>query len=285
MSTHRWSDTHVTSSGGGGFIDPQIGGRVHAPRIESTVVQRIEVFSKDEAGTERRLDLKDIPIGFHSGNRLLCVSWYPGNRAGEQVLYLENLDTREFHSPGIRITRKGWSIFSGLFRGIRVGMLVAVAALLPAGAIYGLPPGAMLSAFSNADEFEPRNCAVMDIKVPKSGSCPPGYTPVGQSRNLIHCRCTVTLQQRGGVGESVGRIKRAFADPRMVRTRNAALGAGLCAALLVWFRRNASTSARLSMAERAESRSLAFEAARLTAEKTGVALRVNERGNHFHLAP
>lgn len=53
----RWSETHVHSSGGGGFVHPTQGGHVSAPQVSSTVIDRQSYIVKTERG--REIELKD----------------------------------------------------------------------------------------------------------------------------------------------------------------------------------------------------------------------------------
>lgn len=100
VSSSRWSQTHVSSSGGGGRI---VGGTgyIAAPTIESSTSDKNEVFSISSDGQESRFVFENRAVGFREGNRIL-VAW--GSETGSkngQYYYLENLDTGEKsdHTP------------------------------------------------------------------------------------------------------------------------------------------------------------------------------------------
>ncbi|MDI1299549.1 hypothetical protein [Methylotenera sp.] len=64
FSNHKFSETHVSSSGGGGYVDAQYGGNVAAASVHSTVTTVHEFWIKDEAGKQHAINLrgKDIPL-------------------------------------------------------------------------------------------------------------------------------------------------------------------------------------------------------------------------------
>lgn len=55
VGSKTWTETHVTSSGGGGYIH-QGQGQIHAPTVRSTIVEKGEVWVRSRSG-------KDICIG------------------------------------------------------------------------------------------------------------------------------------------------------------------------------------------------------------------------------
>lgn len=65
LDTKNWSDTHVSSSGGGGYVGPK-GGFVSAPSIHSTVTQRQQTkfWVREADGMECEFTLMDTDCGF-----------------------------------------------------------------------------------------------------------------------------------------------------------------------------------------------------------------------------
>lgn len=96
VSVKRWSDTHVSSSGGGGSVAPKYGGYVAAPKVHSEVVQRQEVFLRNHDGKEMAFELGGTNVAAREGSTLL-VAW-GGFEEKEPPIYVENLDTGETYS-------------------------------------------------------------------------------------------------------------------------------------------------------------------------------------------
>lgn len=84
FSNNKFSETHVSSSGGGGYVDAQYGGNVAAARVHSTVTTVHEFWIKDEAGKEHAINLrgKDIPLAV--GQKVTLVS---GGFVGKDKYY------------------------------------------------------------------------------------------------------------------------------------------------------------------------------------------------------
>ena len=70
----KYSETHVSSSGGGGYVDPQYGGNVRAAQVQSTVVSVHDFWIKDEAGEEHPINLRGHDIPLATGQKLTLVS-------------------------------------------------------------------------------------------------------------------------------------------------------------------------------------------------------------------
>ena len=86
IGNRKWSETHVTSSGGGGFVGAY-GGVITAPSIQSRTVTRSEIWIRDEAGQERPLQLAGLDIPVREGHRIAVVWAVPdGKDSGEIVL-------------------------------------------------------------------------------------------------------------------------------------------------------------------------------------------------------
>jgi hypothetical protein len=65
-----WTETHVSSSGGGGYVHPTYGGHVSAPTVSSKIVEREKYFVKTDDGKE--VELKDAVTG-RKGHQVTLV--------------------------------------------------------------------------------------------------------------------------------------------------------------------------------------------------------------------
>ncbi|MDI1299550.1 hypothetical protein [Methylotenera sp.] len=74
LSTNKVSETHVSSSGGGGHVDPQYGGHVAAAQVSSTVTINHEFWIKEEDGTERAVQLYDNDIPLKVGQKITLIA-------------------------------------------------------------------------------------------------------------------------------------------------------------------------------------------------------------------
>lgn len=101
-SITRWSDTHIFSHGGGGFVSKD-GGHVAAPQVESTSIQRTELFLTTDNGLEIKLDLSGYNVSFREGSKIIAIR---GGERGEKVssfFYIENVETGETYSSVNRL--------------------------------------------------------------------------------------------------------------------------------------------------------------------------------------
>ena len=93
----KWSSTTVTSSGGGGYVHPEHGGVVSAPRVSSSVHQHQTFWVISPNGQETEVNNDDILGGF-SCREGQSVSLIWGARKGEQkgrYLLIRNNATNE----------------------------------------------------------------------------------------------------------------------------------------------------------------------------------------------
>lgn len=93
IAARRWSDTHVSSSGGGGYVDAKMGGHVQAAQVHSDVVQHMEIFIRtSDAEEEQRHDFGFTDLSFREGNDVFLITVKPeGGKC--QYAYVENIDT------------------------------------------------------------------------------------------------------------------------------------------------------------------------------------------------
>ena len=127
-STKRWSDTHIRSYGGGGYVGSG-GGYVSAPQVTSNVVQRLEISVRDSHGKESFEDVSGYGVRFKDGDGIAFLK----ETASENFVYLENTTTGEAYSFKFA-SRPG-----SAFKGFLIGMMSAiVAALMVSFGGYGV---------------------------------------------------------------------------------------------------------------------------------------------------
>ena len=88
----RWSDTHVGSSGGGGYVGTH-GGHVSAAQVHSDVVQRQSFFMKCEDGKDRQMNIESVSV---ADGHQLTIGWI-GSIKEDLVtyVYIRNETTRQ----------------------------------------------------------------------------------------------------------------------------------------------------------------------------------------------
>jgi len=131
ISTNKMSETHISSSGGGGHVDPQYGGHVAAAQISSTVITTHEFWLKEEDGTERAVQLrgKNIPLAVGQKVTLIAGSVLGEDQGYYVVLYNHNAKKHW-------LIQDGWSFYSchvpettEFMMGVKLGAVV-ISALL-----------------------------------------------------------------------------------------------------------------------------------------------------------
>ncbi len=127
ISVNKWSDTHVSSSGGGGYVNKH-GGYVSAPTVSSTITQNIELFSRSDSGQEKKIALANVNISFREGSKVLAVWGAEDGTDTGPFYYIENLDTHEVYAPEIPLCLDGWY---GIFNGLGRAMLLTAFAIIP----------------------------------------------------------------------------------------------------------------------------------------------------------
>ncbi|MHB1681008.1 MAG: hypothetical protein ACYCTB_10980 [bacterium] len=65
-----WTETHISSSGGGGHVHPEHGGYVSAPTIYSNVIERERYFVKFSNGSE--IELRDV-VSARKGHSIYLI--------------------------------------------------------------------------------------------------------------------------------------------------------------------------------------------------------------------
>lgn len=72
LSSDKNYETHVTSTGGGGYVG-QYGGHVAAPKISSHSIERHEIWIRDENGVEQSIQLSNANISLRPGQRISVI--------------------------------------------------------------------------------------------------------------------------------------------------------------------------------------------------------------------
>ncbi|MFU1569509.1 hypothetical protein [Aeromonas veronii] len=73
MAQNKYSETHVSSSGGGGYIGAH-GGHIRAPSVHSTTVTNHEFWIKTEDGSEESVQLAGCDIPLREGQKITLIS-------------------------------------------------------------------------------------------------------------------------------------------------------------------------------------------------------------------
>ena len=72
MSSSKYSETKVWSSGGGGYVGPQ-GGQVAAPTVQSRAITNHEFWLKTTDGSEKSIQLSDVDIPLREGQKITLI--------------------------------------------------------------------------------------------------------------------------------------------------------------------------------------------------------------------
>jgi hypothetical protein len=94
--SERWSETHVSSSGGGGYVDGHGRGHINAPTISSTVVNRHvnDFWVRESDGTEHNFKLTDSNFPVAEG-QTIRICWGGGKQKTGPYLYAYNYNSKE----------------------------------------------------------------------------------------------------------------------------------------------------------------------------------------------
>jgi hypothetical protein len=91
LGNDKYSETHVSSSGGGGYVG-QYGGHVSAPQVSSITTTNQEIWIKTESGSEESIQLKGYDIPMRSGHKISVI--LAGNKdAGSYYTVIVNHST------------------------------------------------------------------------------------------------------------------------------------------------------------------------------------------------
>lgn len=73
LGTDKYSETHISSSGGGGYVGPH-GGHVSGPTVSSRTVTNHEFWIKKEDGSEQDIQLRGVDIPLRPGQKITIIS-------------------------------------------------------------------------------------------------------------------------------------------------------------------------------------------------------------------
>ena len=73
VGSQKFSETKISSSGGGGYVGPE-GGRISAPTIRSTSVTNHEIWIRAEDGVEHNVSLRGLDIPLREGQKVTLVA-------------------------------------------------------------------------------------------------------------------------------------------------------------------------------------------------------------------
>jgi hypothetical protein len=140
VGSEKLSETHVSSSGGGGYVGAH-GGHVSPPQIRSTSIINHEFWVRTDAGVERDVKLKGHDIPLRTGQRITLISATCKGGTSSRYSVLVN------HSA-----QKQWFLSSGQLLGKFLGLapfnwkafLSAVALCTALGYVTGLQTTAFL---------------------------------------------------------------------------------------------------------------------------------------------
>ena len=88
-----WSETRVSSSGGGGYVHPQHGGHVAAPTVHSTSVERSSYFVKYP--NQREVEIRD-GVACRNGHRIYAVFMTRPDKDANMLVATFNRDTHYY---------------------------------------------------------------------------------------------------------------------------------------------------------------------------------------------
>lgn len=132
MSSQKWSETHVRSSGGGGYLH-QGSGHVSAPTISSTVSSKHEFWIQTQDGQQVPVQLTDADFPLMPGQLITLVNAPNAKKPNEpRWVYVRNhsakqswiLNAATDQAAGMMHPMRPWSL------GVAFGLL-ALGAVLP----------------------------------------------------------------------------------------------------------------------------------------------------------
>jgi len=150
ISSNKHSETHVSSSGGGGFVGRH-GGHISAPQVRSTTSEKHEIWIKKEDGSEQSFSLTNEGISVREGQKVSFVyvqedgaetAWRClfVNHTGKEFKVLDNAPTltklMKLKGFGFLLTLKYWGSFiAGM---ILFGIILAMTSSGIVSAIVGI---------------------------------------------------------------------------------------------------------------------------------------------------
>jgi len=128
LDSKRSSETHVSSSGGGGYVG-RYGGTVSAPTVHSNVVTTDDFWIETENGNEEKISMTNKDISLRNGQKIsLFHAIADHKKEGPYILLLNHSDG---NNKTIKTSHSWWveeqvrGSFVGLIKIILLGVIVA----------------------------------------------------------------------------------------------------------------------------------------------------------------
>lgn len=122
-----WTETHVSSSGGGGYLHNGTG-QVHAPTVHSTIIEKGETWVKTKNGKDVCIPAKITGIEGHD----VLALWGNLNEINSQTgpyLYWRNFSTDKHSDIGLH-DRRMFLSEKDSFKGFRMFMFVLIVCMV-----------------------------------------------------------------------------------------------------------------------------------------------------------
>jgi len=113
LSQNKYSETHVSSSGGGGTVTPH-GGVVHAPTASSTVITNQDFWIKTDDGAEEPIQLRDCDIPLREGQRITVISAQTKKHHPSPVVLINHTAQKHWYIKEASEFNQQYSISSSL---------------------------------------------------------------------------------------------------------------------------------------------------------------------------
>jgi hypothetical protein len=79
IGQNKYSETHISSSGGGGVVTNR-GGYVGAPQVHSRAITNHEFWIKKDDGSEMSVQLSDVDIPLREGHKISLIGSRPSDK-------------------------------------------------------------------------------------------------------------------------------------------------------------------------------------------------------------
>jgi hypothetical protein len=192
LSVTRWSDTHVGSMGGGGYVGPH-GGVVRAPTITSNVVQRSQVFVQRSDGVEEALELGDL-MPLREGQIITAVYGGMTPDSGDLLLLHNQQSKLTFAEP--QKVRSGGPILS-FFLALFGTWSLAAMLVLPLASVLTQVPSVVAAGYAAQHSPHSLDGIYMDQAIHRYRQCralPQHHlAPCGSDEEPIHTAAGPTI--------------------------------------------------------------------------------------------
>ncbi|MBL8331036.1 MAG: hypothetical protein JNJ71_19520 [Rubrivivax sp.] len=111
-----WSDTKVSSHGGGGYVDPKYGGFVSAATVTSQSVQRSQFWVEEADGQQHCVQMEGAVLPVHAGQPVRLLQDPSIANPSQRTLCALNLHTGEAVLTQSADSSRDWARRHGLLR-------------------------------------------------------------------------------------------------------------------------------------------------------------------------